>query len=267
MRKLDSPDRLVHDGLLRTADVLLMHTRRSPRASLIRRTTRSYWNHALLIQVATGGGAGPDRTLIVDPKMSGLEVDEVAYYLRKPDRYDAAVKRFEAGWFVKQDENGRSGPQRVLDLALKKVYENRVSSSRWHYVMRFMRQLKLLVPPRGRDDGAGKAGIETELAAPEPVDVAAYTCSGFVQWCYYQTILEAVRQRRENASKLAEVIFNPRLSGRTTADRELLSTTPGDLAQSQNLSWKYVIKDGTVWEVSNSSEVQQIFQPEGLAQT
>jgi len=33
------------------------------------------------------------------------------------------------------------------------------------------------------------------------------------------------------------------------------------LANSDRLSWKYVIKDGVVWEVSNKAEVASILKP------
>jgi len=41
---------------------------------------------------------------------------------------------------------------------------------------------------------------------------------------------------------------------------ELLSTTPADLAKSDKLSWKYVIKDGVIWEVSSEEEVSLILK-------
>ena len=38
----------------------------------------------------------------------------------------------------------------------------------------------------------------------------------------------------------------------------LLSTKPADLANSDRLAWKYVIKNGKVWEVSGKEEVDTI---------
>lgn len=60
-------------------------------------------------------------------------------------------------------------------------------------------------------------------------------------------------------SRLQDVMFNPRLVGEVTED-DLLSTTPADLASSDKLSWKYIIKDGIVWEVSSEDEVSSILK-------
>ena len=59
-------------------------------------------------------------------------------------------------------------------------------------------------------------------------------------------------------SRLQEVIFNPRIESRVASDYELLSTTPGDLADSNRLSWKYIIKNGIVWEISSVEEANQL---------
>lgn len=44
------------------------------------------------------------------------------------------------------------------------------------------------------------------------------------------------------------------------SENELLSTTPADLANSDKLTWKYIIKDGVVWEVSSKDEVNSILK-------
>ena len=61
----------------------------------------------------------------------------------------------------------------------------------------------------------------------------------------------------QDKPRLKDVIFNPLLVELIT-QHDLLSTTPADLAGSDNLSWKYVIKDGAVWEVSSEEEVSAI---------
>ena len=61
----------------------------------------------------------------------------------------------------------------------------------------------------------------------------------------------------QDKTRLKDIIFNPRLVEPIT-QHDLLSTTPADLARSDKLSWKYVVKDGVVWEVSNEEEVSSI---------
>ena len=58
---------------------------------------------------------------------------------------------------------------------------------------------------------------------------------------------------------IQDVIFNPELSHEDSED-ELLSTTPADLANSDKLSWKYVLKDGVVWEVGHENDVDLIIK-------
>lgn len=91
------------------------------------------------------------------------------------------------------------------------------------------------------------------------LDVNAYICSGFVQWAYYQGVSRILDEDGLDKSRLQDVIFNPRLAGEVT-ENELLSTTPADLTNSDKLSWKYIIKDGVVWEVSSKEEVDSILK-------
>jgi hypothetical protein len=92
----------------------------------------------------------------------------------------------------------------------------------------------------------------------ERLKISAYGCGGFVQWCYYQGVTWILRKSQDTTS-LDDVIFNPRLVEPVT-QRDLLSTTPADLAGSDKLSWKYIIKDGAVWEVSSKEEVSSILK-------
>lgn len=240
---------LVEGGLLKSCDVLLMHTKRNPRACLIRLGTRSYWNHALMINVARDTSCGRIRTLIIDPKMSGLEVEDVSYYLQKPEKYDVGVKRFEQGWFQSQQANGMCCRERVLGLALSKVSEPPRSGRTWRSVHRLLRQFKLVFHKKR----------ERLVSRPDkPLDVTAYTCSGFVQWCYYQSACQIPGESGIDKSRLQEIIFNPHIESQLPSDYELLSTTPGDLANSDKLSWKYVVKDGVVWELSIGEEADQL---------
>ena len=176
---------LAEGGLLKSCDILLMHTKHSPRACLIRLGTRSYWNHALMINVARDTSCGRVRTLIIDPKMSGLEVEAVSYYLQKPEVYDVGVKRFEQGWFQSQQANRMCCSELVLGLALSKVSEIPNSGRTWRSVRRFLRQFKLFFHvKRDRPELTSQKGGAGQRP-DKPLDVTAYTCSGFVQWCYY----------------------------------------------------------------------------------
>lgn len=247
---------LVEGGLLRSCDILLMHTRRSPRAWLIQHGTHTYWNHALMVHIVKDANTGHDRTLIIDPKMSGLKIDEVSYYLNNPDRYDVGVKRFEHKWFHEaSDAAGLCCRDRVLDLALRKVRENQGSVAWWRPVLRFLRHIKLAFHLK---QPAAAPGQASEKSSPrKQLDVTAYTCSGFIQWCFYHSVCDVSAEDANYKHRVEDVVFNPRLST-ATDDYSLLSTTPGDLARSDKLSWKYVVRNGMVWEVGSGEEANRI---------
>ncbi len=86
-----------------------------------------------------------------------------------------------------------------------------------------------------------------------PVQVKAFTCGGFVQWCYYQAVSKTLEERGGDHSLLDDVVFNPRVE-REPTPFELLTTTPADLANCDKLSWKYIIKNGVMKEVSDSDD-------------
>ena len=88
--------------------------------------------------------------------------------------------------------------------------------------------------------------------------INSYSCSGFVQWSYYQGVSRILKDSHDK-TRLQEIIFNLRLVEPVT-QYDLLSTTPADLARSDKLSWKYVVKDGVVWEVSTKEEVSLILK-------
>jgi hypothetical protein len=88
--------------------------------------------------------------------------------------------------------------------------------------------------------------------------ISAYGCGGFIQWSYYQAVSRVLEESQEK-NRLQDVIFNPRLI-EPVKEYDLLSVTPADLAKSDKLSWKYVVKDGVVWAVSSKEEVTPIIK-------
>ena len=88
--------------------------------------------------------------------------------------------------------------------------------------------------------------------------ISAYSCSGFVQWSYYEGVSRVLKESQDK-TRLQDVIFNPSLV-EPVIPHDLLSITPADLARSYNLSWKYIVKNGEVWEVSNEKDVDIILK-------
>ena len=91
------------------------------------------------------------------------------------------------------------------------------------------------------------------------MNINTYICSSFVQWAYYKAVSQIRDEDKSETPEIQEIFFNPRFEGDVTSD-EMLATRPADLARSDKLNWKYVIKDGDVWEVSSENDVNTILQ-------
>ena len=247
---------LVESGRLRGGDILLEHSRGSLWGWLIRRATGNYWNHALMVcTVRDYLSRGYDTTILVDPRMGSIRIDSLAHYLQRLDKYDFAVARLEADWF--QDDSGLRYRTAISDIALREATDRYESRYLLRLVRRTIRQAKLahrFIWQKGRHPKPTRRHLPR---ITKPLNVKAYSCSGFVQWSYYRGVSRVINAERLDRSRLKEVIFGPQLD-REVSDAELLSTTPAGLAKSDTLSWKYLVKGGTVWEVSSRQEVNSI---------
>jgi hypothetical protein len=249
---------LVEGGKLKRADVLLAHSKRSCWGWLIRLGTRCYWNHAFLLYMVKDPSHGYDETLIIDLRMGNVYINNITHYFDYPNRYDVAVKRLDKEWF--QNESGLGGMsycQAVCDIARREITDK--FSTRLVRVGRgIFRQAKLAyryVRRRVRYPSLRKKRLSP---ITKRLKISAYGCGGFVQWSYRQGVSRILSEPQDE-TRLADVIFNPRLIEPVT-QHELLSTTPADIARSDKLSWTYIIKDGVVWEVSSEEEVSLIIK-------
>lgn len=242
---------------LKAADILLVHTKRSLWGWIIRFGTRCYWNHALIVCTAGNQEQSYSDTLVVDPKTDGsIEMDCVSKYLGRLNKYDVAVKRLEAEWF--QDDCQSGDPDfrsRICSIATNEAI-TKLGSKLARLINRTVRQIKVIYRFVRRKIKGSKATLHLTWNV-RPIQMKAFTCSGFVQWCYYKGVSQIVKERRVDRSRLREVIFKPRAKKKVTPF-ELLTTTPADLANCANLSWKYVIKDGVIREVSSGEEAKLI---------
>jgi len=239
---------------LQPADILLVHTRRSLWGWLIRFGTHCYWNHALM--VCSLGERNHDcyDALVVDAKTDGsIVLSNLSEYLERSDKYDVAVKRFRTDWF----NNGGQSPvfnvrDRICRIAMNEaqftldkrlmIIMNRIirqSTVIWRFIRRKIR----------------KAYKQPQFPwSTRPTQIKAFTCGGFVQWCYYMGFLKTIGGKGKNQYYLKDVIFNPRIEEKPTPFG-LLTTTPADLAYCDKLSWEFVIKNGVVQQVSNNEDV------------
>jgi hypothetical protein len=239
---------------LRPADILLVHTRHSFWGWLIRRGTHSYWNHALMVCQVGERAQDYDSILAVDAKTDGsIILSNLNDYLRQSDKYDVAVKRLKAEWF-----NNDSQPI-ALDMRAR-ICRTAVNEAQCKLRMRWIIMVNQVIRQftvvwrflRRKIYRAYKHPVLSW--STRPTQVKAFTCGGFVQWCYYMGVSKTIKEKDKKQSHLRDVIFNPRIEEEPNPFG-LLTTTPSDLANSEKLSWTYVIKNGVIRQVSNNEEV------------
>ena len=240
---------------LHVTDILLIHTKHSLWGWLIRFGTHCYWNHALMGCSAGDGEQDYRNMLVVDAKTDGTVVmSRVSEYLSRWDKYDVAVKRLEADWF--QNENQISAEElrrRICNMAANEVdptLGHRLSK-RFNQIVRQLTVIFRFIR-RKINKAYPKPSLPWNI---RPGQVKAFTCGGFVQWCYYQAVSKTLEESGGDHSLLDDVVFNPRVE-RGPTPYELLTTTPADLANCDKLSWKYIIKNGVVQEVSSSDDAR-----------
>jgi hypothetical protein len=257
MRKLAGTpiSELVDQDKLKSADILLEHSRRSIWGWLIRLGTGNYWNHALMVCSIPGEGNKCDKTLIIDPRMGGIRTIDLHEYFERYKDCDVSVKRFEADWFQDTGRTGESRFHRVVsDYALRRIDDRSTMARPLGSVRRTLRRLSIIYRFIRRKRKLPK---RRKTLNAKPINLNTYACSGIVQWSYYRGVDRMITEEGLAADLLQEVIFSPTLVGQFS-DADLLSITPADLARCDKLSWKYVVRDGVVWEVSSEGDIRSI---------
>lgn len=264
MQKLEGSamTELVEGDRLKRADILLSHAKRSLLSRLIRFGTDCYWNHALMIYTIRSPKQGYDATFIIESGGAGIDIHNITHYFKQPEKYDVAVKRFEAEWFKDDSETGGLRyRKKVRGFALKEIDDKYNHRLILDIARRFIRQLILgfLFPwMRIRKKPLEQRQISVPRIAKR-LNINTYICSGFVQWAYYKAVSQIRDEDKSDTPDIQEIFFNPRFAGDVTPE-EMLATTPADLARSDKLNWKYVIKDGDVWEVSSARDVDEVLR-------
>jgi hypothetical protein len=238
---------------LEAADILLIHTKKSLWGWIIRRGTHCYWNHALIVYSPGNPEKGYDDTLVVDAKTGGsIEMDRLRKYLIRKDKFDVAVKRFDVDWFSKNNKKYELDfRDRICKIAANEVVDS-FNSKISELVNQTIRQATIILRFLKHKIFGKKESPKLSWNV-RPIQIKAFTCGGFVQWCYYKGVSQLIKEHRLNKSKPKEVIFNPRAKKKITP-YELLMTTPADLANCSELSWKYIIKDGLIRKISSYKE-------------
>ncbi len=253
-------DELVKASRLKRVDVLLTHTKGSLLGWLIRFGTRSYWNHAAMVYVLWDPSQGYESTFIIESGGAGIDIHNISHYLERPGRADVGIKRLDRPWF--QDDRPQGGlnfQRRIRGFALEEIDDSYDFRMILGLARRILRQMILaLLFPWLRLRPAPERRLRPPRLA-RTLDIKAYICSGFIQWSYYQGVKKVLEEEGQSLERLEEVAFSEETAA-DPADDVLLSTTPADLANSGKLAWKFVVKDGEVWEVSSDADVHTVLR-------
>ena len=222
---------------------------------------RELWNHAALVYVIRDQQQGYDTTFIIESGGGGIDIHSIGHYFQNTRKFDVGIKRLENDWFQNDDATGGLRfRRRVRGFALREIDDNYDYKMLVGIGRRIARQfiLAAIFPWLRTKEPAKRRAHIPRIA--KRLNINAYICSGFVQWAYYRGVGKILEEDGDvNKTKLQDVIFNPEL-GYNISEDVLLSTTPADLANSDKLSWGYIVKDGMVWEIGHEDDVDLILK-------
>ncbi len=244
---------------LRRADIVLCRGKKSLFSRLIRWATRSHFSHAAIVFVIPSQDKGFDNTFLMESVTSGVDITDIRHYAIDEWRsYDLAIKRLEAPWFA-TGPGAEDFRRLVRGCMLNFVKADYDYLNVWRIAVEVVRRFVFGVRVRfgGLEPTLRKAYAKGQLAP------GSFICGGFVQYGFYDAVKRLVDADRLTDAELAEVVFNPKASARPDTPT-LLSTTPEDLAQAEQLSWKYVIIDRYVYEVADKEEAYALIARKGI---
>lgn len=191
---------------LRTGDIVLVRHKRGGLARrLLRRLTRSYWDHSVLVIFTRNSKQGYSSDIIIESIQHSLlksvhhgsQIHRLEKYLIEPDIYDIGIKRFT--WLPKEVR------RRVRAFVLVNV------DTPYYPLNSFKFALGLL-----------SEGMRKWILARQ-----RFSCSGFIQKAFYEAVDWKDRSR---------VIF--RNYGFTPIQLQDI-TSPADIADSEQCEWMY----------------------------
>lgn len=250
---------------LERADVVLTSRKNDFASYMIRWVTHSAFSHAALVFTGKQFDNGISETFVIEAGTSGVDLTQLAHYAQSKSNF-VAIKRFKKDWFTPERQARVRG---VLLDKIKDTYDYwtiwRIASNIWFGVQSKMQTREKTVE-------------KYHKRAWQPPN--EYICSGLVQIGFVQTVVEAIDRGELSPEVLRDVVFSKSAEARlpppgfwkylgadakATAvafqdvlNDELFALTPEELAQSDKLEWRYLIKDGVVYKVSGYADVMKL---------
>lgn len=145
--------------ILQEADIVLVRNKKGLLRKLLRKVTKSHWDHVALVIFPKNKEKGFFNNLIieaVDPR--GIEIHKLTKYSGNPEKYDFGIKRM-----ISLSEETR---KRVLSFMLMNVDAP-------YYRLKLRRFLAAMISKKYSEKLLGRQ---------------RYVCSGFVQKSFYEAV-------------------------------------------------------------------------------
>lgn len=224
------------DKHLHRGDILLSRSP-TPASRMIRFLSGSTFSHAAMIFLVPQKEEGFETTFVIESLFAGVGVASLESYVsgRHPIE-EVGVLRLEGKHFSQSFFKLARG---LLLNELHKPYD---------YHRLFLIGLNVLF---GLHLAARR--VKRKVAVVKRWMPREFICSGFIQYGLYQ----AAEKMGLDTSTV--ILKNGQVD--PTAD-EMLAVTPEDLLKSQKLTWRFVIRRGWVYRVSDYPEARKIISGE-----
>jgi hypothetical protein len=259
-----SVQRFLDGNYLEPGDVVIMTRLGSFFAWLLKAFNNSNFAHAAMVFQTPQHMDGLDHTFLIETSMGGVEIVSLSQFLAPkevyadtglPPDFVVGIRRLEKPWVGARHR--RIAASRMLHFIENHEYNFRLlaalaSPRTRNLYFRILNSLKRKAPALGDFLKGGGNYMPNK-----------FICSGFVQYAYVNMIAAAAKKGIMSADEveraLEDVLFMPNATAASRIE-ELLACTPKFLAETEKLSWKYLIHGGDVFHVSSTDEVDAFFQ-------
>lgn len=232
-------------GELQLGDIILFRRKGSFFATNLTRLSGDYFSHSALVFATPHTDPGFTKTYVLECKFSGVDITPLEHFIKKRKAYVMCIKRLERPW---------------VDARLRRVIRGHaLNFIKAEYSFKTLTDLflrteaHLLFPKHKTSQHRAKALRQTLRRGFRLPN--AFICSGFVQYAFY----DAIRFAKQSQANLSDCYFaNQRWTESLQAD--LLSVTPQNMADSDKLTWKYLIQNGEVTEVASQSDAMALIK-------
>ncbi len=245
-------------SVLRVADVLL-RANKDPKeifAHLIRMATASKWSHSAILYLISDPYRGYNNTFLVEAKTKGINIASWRNEVVPFEQFTVGIKRPDVEWYIetpreqaKHDPHDPEDTHGISSLAefFKKWDEQETDTTQMlRLICSGLVQYSFFEALRVR--------VMHDLAIPEHREAALSNLRNMSRIIFsadpHGLIPEYVHKIEQGHLAIHDPVPNDLLGLLKTA-------VPADFNNSPNLTWRYVINKGVVWQIEVADEGYQ----------